>query len=269
MFAVVTDNGGNIVRATIDTFGETKYLSCLAHSVNLVMQSVLNAIEAVKNLIAKIKKIVMFFGQSNTAVYKLREAQAKDEYQLCLIQDCPTRWNSTFDMIQRFLVLLYAVTCTLLSLDGSPQMIFPAEVNLLKELVILLKPAKEVTLSISGEKYATGNKVLMLIDWFRTEVKKLQPISDVGKVVKTSLMSEIKKRLGCYETIRFQSLIGVAALFDPRFKRSYFPNDLYDAQVLNLVSGHIHDLKQPNSQKRKTENLQADCSNSTSISNNI
>ncbi|XP_015124589.1 zinc finger BED domain-containing protein 4-like [Diachasma alloeum] len=232
-----------MVKAAIDTFSEKKHLICFPHTVKLIMQSIIHDIPAGKDLIAKVKRIVTYFRQSSIAAYK---------------QDCPTRWNSTFEMIERFLVLMNAVTCSLLSLEGAPPMLSSAELRLLKEIMDLFKPAKDVTKSISGERYVTGSQLLPLIAWFRAEVAALKPVCDIGRIVKDALEAGIQQRLKVYETKKYQSLIGVAGLLDPRFKRKYFPSNLYDAEVLNLVNVFIKDSEHPNPQVKKAKNPQED-----------
>lgn len=53
--AVVTDNGANIVKAVVDSFGKGKHVPCFAHTLNLVCENSLDVKEtpATNNLIAK------------------------------------------------------------------------------------------------------------------------------------------------------------------------------------------------------------------------
>lgn len=79
-----------------------KYVSCFAHNLSLCVTKALGN-ETLKPLVAiidKVKAIVAYFRHSNLAQNQLRKEQQnerkKDDTFLYLIQEVPTRWNSTF-----------------------------------------------------------------------------------------------------------------------------------------------------------------------------
>lgn len=97
--AVVSDNTANIVRAVMLT--GWNHLGCMAHKLNLVVQS---AVLKIKPLQTKIKSIVEHFHRSTVAAEKLKEMQKNmkpEKEPLKLIMDVATRWNSTYYMIER------------------------------------------------------------------------------------------------------------------------------------------------------------------------
>lgn len=67
---VISDNAANIKGAIVKC--NWRYLSCFAHSINLVVQSSLKCIESI---IYKVKEIVKFFKKSSHALIKLQEYQ--------------------------------------------------------------------------------------------------------------------------------------------------------------------------------------------------
>jgi len=74
VLGVVIDNG-NIVKAVRDEFGSERYIGCVAHTIHLVAQDVL---EGMKNLLSVVKTIVTFFKQSLNAADALRKAQGDE-----------------------------------------------------------------------------------------------------------------------------------------------------------------------------------------------
>ncbi|KAF0754582.1 zinc finger BED domain-containing protein 1-like [Aphis craccivora] len=139
--AVVTDNASNIISAIKKC--NWRWLPCFAHSINLIVQSSLKCIEPI---LTKVK----FFKKSSHALAKLNGFQKQLGLPvLKLKQDCPMRWNSTYDIIDNFNQRPnYCHSCS-----SSPQ-----EWIILENVRIILKIFYEITIEISAEKYVTLSK---------------------------------------------------------------------------------------------------------------
>lgn len=114
--AAVTDNAANM-KAAIEKC-EWRHLSCFAHSINLIVQSGLQSIEHVTK---KVKDIVTYFKKSSHGLSKLQDLQRQTRSSILkLKQDCPTRWNSTYDMLDRIFELKEPIvaTCAILNISG-------------------------------------------------------------------------------------------------------------------------------------------------------
>lgn len=70
---------------------------------------------------------------------------------LKLKQDVVTRWNSTYEMLQRISQIKDALVSTL-SLNRPDLMLTFEEWDVISELVTILKPFYEVTIEVSAEK---------------------------------------------------------------------------------------------------------------------
>ena len=99
LHVVVRDNGSNFVAglrdADIPSFG------CLAHTLQLVVKDGYLAQPAVVELTAKACKLVGHYKHSNVALQCLVRIQ--EQLGLSpkrLIQDEPTRWNTTYYVLQ-------------------------------------------------------------------------------------------------------------------------------------------------------------------------
>lgn len=155
--AVVTDNGANIVKAVNDIFGKSKHLPCFAHTLNLVATTLLKNNDEVETFCDKVKALVTFFKQSVIAADELRKHETKK-----LIQCVPTRWNSVYYMLERFVELSGGVSLALLNFPKAPPMLSASELQLAKEIIQVMSPVEAATKEICGENYVTGSKVIPL-----------------------------------------------------------------------------------------------------------
>lgn len=111
--ACITDNAANMVKAV--QLAQWWHIPCFAHSLNLIVQSSLLEIDSP---LANIKSIVEFF-KSSSATEKLQNVQKRMGAQILkLKQDCPTRWNSIFDMLYRIQQSKESIQSTLAILNN-------------------------------------------------------------------------------------------------------------------------------------------------------
>ncbi|XP_029167113.1 zinc finger BED domain-containing protein 1-like [Nylanderia fulva] len=174
---VVSDNASNIKKAIIEGFGEEKYLACYAHTLNLVLAKIIEEDEIVSSLCKKVKSIVTFFKKSVVLSDLLREHS-----NLTLIQSVDTRWNSTFDMLHRFIQLSDKIGLILLQHPTAPPMLSALELQTIKEFMQLLEPFKTATTIFYGEMYVTGSQVIPIIHTLANQLESCKPISEVGVI---------------------------------------------------------------------------------------
>jgi len=137
-------------------------MACFAHSINLSVQSILKCIDST---LTKVKSIVQYFKKSSYALAKLNEYQKQiGSPILKLKQDCPTRWNSTYDMVNRLITIKDPIISTLAVL-GNPELncLNPQDWFILENARSILKIFYEVTTEISAEKYVTLSKEIIFI----------------------------------------------------------------------------------------------------------
>lgn len=229
---VVSDSGANIKKAIKDAFGVDKHLSCFAHTLNLVPSTILESDNNVNSVRKKVKTIITYFKKSVVAADKLRSVS-----DLKLIQSVDTRWNSMYHMLTRFIQLSDKVGLILLQCHTAPAMLSALELQIIKEFVELLKPFEDATKIMSGESYLTSRKVIPIINTLRTTLQSLQPESKIGIRLQQLLIEQFRKRFDCIEQV---SVLAVATILDPRFKRIHFCDKVACSHAINKITKSVN-----------------------------
>lgn len=244
IISATTDNGANIVAAINLLLGNKHHVSCFAHNINLVVTKALGALQDVVDIIEKIKRIVAYFKHSNTAQDDLRAEQRKegktDGNFLYLKQEVPTRWNSTFYCLERFIFLSGHVGKILLmqTHKKAPPMLTPVELSVIEECLQLLKPFELATRDISGEKYISGSLVIPLSNCIKKSLGKVSVTNELAQNLQDQLNQQIEKRFAPQEK---NAILGAATMLDPRFKKIHFQSPGNVATVINLLKTEIRD----------------------------
>lgn len=212
-------------------------IGCFAHKINLTVSDCLfpskmklekyatffETLQPVYNVIDIVKKIVTHFHCSVQATEALRkELKMQNEEDLVLIQDCKTRWNSSFLMLKRFHNIAAAVTAVVFRLGINLPTISYNDMLLINEIILCLEPFKTATDRISGSQYVTISLLIPLTTGILTELEQLKVTSDAGSAFRKFLINRTKERLLPYED---EKLCSIATILDPRFKNFAFFDD--------------------------------------------
>ena len=229
---VVTDNAANIVAAVRLT--GWKHIPCFAHNLNLIVQ---HGLQNVKDIVNKVKTIVEFFKRSPQASQKLKAMQEQlGEPCLSLKQDVITRWNSTYDMLQRIVDVKNALISVIAINYPELPIITNEDIGVINEICALLKVFKDCTVEMSSEKQVTISKVILLYQALKKWCFKARcqsgENSQVG-VMAEKLLEALEKRFRGIE----DKIFAEATLLDPRFKSHGFSEARYfERAKQNLVA---------------------------------
>nr|XP_022907521.1 zinc finger BED domain-containing protein 1-like [Onthophagus taurus] len=157
--AVVTDDAANMILAVELAFTKAKHMNCFAHTLNLVAEKSVKSVAKFVHVLNKVKQIVTWFKHSVIAIDDLRKMSQNTK----LIQECPTRWNSKFCMIERFLQLHKEVNEILIRHTSAPPMVSALEILQLKETMEILRPLESTSTECCGEKYLTSSMVIPMV----------------------------------------------------------------------------------------------------------
>ena len=213
--AVVTDNARNMVNAIseLDLFN----FPCIGHTLQLGVKKSFD-VPKVHTTLARVGRLVAHFHRSPKSMSKLREKQkllGLPEHQL--INDCITRWGSTYEMLKRFLEQQQAI-CAMLLEDGDNRTLMPStdEIATMEELVEILKHFYQATEILSGELYPTIGVVFPILNRFLTVLLVSDSNDkDVAKKIKEKIKQDLVTR---YQSDEIENVLFISMYLDPRFK---------------------------------------------------
>ncbi|XP_044316711.1 E3 SUMO-protein ligase ZBED1-like [Drosophila rhopaloa] len=156
---MVTDNAKNMIKAC--EILQIRHIPCFAHSINLTVQDCL-ATGKVKPILDKCKRIVSFFKSSTIAYAKFKEAQ-ECERPYSLKQECPTRWNSAYYMVERILIRKVAIASVLLNTPKGLMPLTSDEISILEDLKAILSPFEHATVHTSSSTSVTVSSVIPVV----------------------------------------------------------------------------------------------------------
>lgn len=141
-------------------------------------------------------------------------------------QDCPTRWNSTYDMLDRVLKIKEPIIATLAILNNTElNSLTPNEWQVVDKSKDLLKVFYDVTVEISAEKNITISKkfifvkaMLKVTQSFINDTNLPKEVLDMAKTLKEKMMIR-------FDRIEDNILNAQATILDPRFKKHGFINE--------------------------------------------
>ncbi|KAK7913711.1 hypothetical protein WMY93_013922 [Mugilogobius chulae] len=233
--ALVTDNARNMVVAGQEA-KSSPHLLCFAHTLNLSSQKGLG-VNGASRLLGKVRKIVGYFHRSPHANHVLQEKQSILELPCHkLIQDVITRWNSSFDMLERFLEQQSAIVATFMSKDLRKgvvdiSLLTDQDIVAMEDIVKLMEPMKMATTVMCEEDQPTISVVAPL----RAKLlNHLQPCDE-----DTTLVAEMKRVMLEDFSSRYKGIeetLNKAAALDPRFKElPYLEKDVREVVFANLA----------------------------------
>lgn len=242
--AVTTDNGANIVKAIDIAFGRAKHIRCIAHTLNLVQNSVMA--NEIKIFIDKVRRIVQWFHQSGVAADQLRNSQKAENVSegkiKHLVGDVSTRWNSQLHMLERFIAMSGTVGGILLNYPNAPPMIQASEIAVLKEVVKILKPFEKVSEEMCSEKYVSASKAIPIIMCLEQFLEKTDPSHGLAIQLKILIINEFKKR---FEHIQKVHLFNTETFLDPRFKKLHLDDGASLVRTMNYIKRSIEENREP------------------------
>ncbi|KAM8732386.1 E3 SUMO-protein ligase ZBED1-like [Acanthopagrus schlegelii] len=216
--AVVTDNARNMDVAVREA-GLKPHIKCFAHTINLATQAGLG-VPRVARLLGRVRRVAAFFHRSSTATAVLMSKQKQLQLPSHkLIMDVTTRWNSTLDMLARYLEQQAAIAAALTSPEirqnaRSIDTLDSCDVRDAEDLVKLLHPLKTATTVLCEERSPTVSLIVPLKSMIEQNMTPNDGDSTTVANTKTAILTNIANR---YSGDAFNYLLECTIL-DPRFR---------------------------------------------------
>ncbi|XP_039310411.1 zinc finger BED domain-containing protein 4-like [Solenopsis invicta] len=257
IMAVVTDKAANIKKAVRDFMGQDKHVACFAHTLSHLVPDVLVAMPIVRDTIAKVKAIVTVTKRSVVASDELKKLQMRDGKTegtaLKFIQDVPTRWNSTLYMLERFVALEEYVYPVMSKCPSAPDMLKREEMQMLNDVISLMKPVERVITEVSGDSYPTCSVIIPLVRCLKVAVRECNPLTRCGIEFKEKLEKAINIRFKDFE---LHKILAISNILDPRFKKIHFESALAASSAISQINDYIQkDTVQKTYNKESVESI--------------
>ncbi|XP_065683458.1 zinc finger BED domain-containing protein 4-like [Hydra vulgaris] len=145
---LVRDGASNMISGS--NLAEIPAIHCTIHLLQLVVSDSISE-NIVIDVLSKCRRLVTHFNHSSLACNNFKQIQLQQNLDpLYLVQDVPTRWNSTYLMLDRLNKLKIPVQ--LYSAERSDLMPFSTlEWTLILNIIKLLKPFFQLTQEMSSE----------------------------------------------------------------------------------------------------------------------
>ena len=200
-------------------------LPCSAHKLQLCVLAGLN-ISAIDRLTAAVKKIVAHFRHSVVATVALKEKQEQMNISAKkLINSCATRWNSTYEMLERILKLRWPIIAVLSDESVTKRSdryldLKTEQWKLVEDLVPVLEPFSVATTFFSYEENVSISSVFAIVYGLLDHLEPKEESTYESKVIrdfKETVTAQIIERFELRSLHSAHPML-MGSLLDPRFK---------------------------------------------------
>ncbi|XP_046976668.1 zinc finger BED domain-containing protein 4-like [Vanessa cardui] len=220
---MVRDGGTNMKRACY--LSEIQSIDCTAHQLHLVVKEAIKTVDEISILLTKCRKIAGHFNHSTMAKQELEKIQVRlNQKVLKVLQDSPTRWNSSYYMLERLNYIKDSLS--LYSSNNKIEQFDADDWILIQELLKVLKPLEDTTKKLSSQNTCISD-VIPLVRALNKIYDEFQQNLHISLSVVVTFVSALKNQLEYrFSEIDKNVLYQVATFLDPRYKGKFFSDIL-------------------------------------------
>lgn len=235
---VTTDNARNIVNSVSEA-GLGPQIGCFAHTINLASQKA-TGLNQVSRVLGRVRRIVSFFHHSTTAAHILESKQEMlDLPKHTLIHDVTTRWNSSYDMLERYIEQQAAVFSALrenaLKKNKDITTLSDQDVRIAEEVIEVL------TTLMNTESTSSVSMILPLKTTVLNSMEPKEEDSTVVRDIKAAIRENLMDRYSACHDFLYK-----CTALDPRFKALPHVDDacrerIYNSLITEIVTMEVED----------------------------
>ena len=263
IMSIVSDNASNVRNClnSLKVCLNIQPIRCMGHVLQLVVKNVIDLVEEgekdssskfffIARTLTKCRKIVTSFNHSSQLNDLLEESQIRQgvekNHVLHLIQDVKTRWHSTFLMAERMLKLHFYVKDIFNSKqqykDMRKYLLDEDEMVNLKETVNALLSFNQVSVLLSGDRYATCSLIIPSIKYLEKQLSKNKSETPpLIVILKSHLLESLQTYKDSYE-LENNSFLLCATFLDPNYKSFQFFEKYEKKKYLKIVKEFLSDF---------------------------
>ncbi|KYN20124.1 Zinc finger BED domain-containing protein 1 [Trachymyrmex cornetzi] len=140
-------------------------------------------------------------------------------------------------MLNRFLELEQYIYLAISKCNNPPDMLKCDEIQILKDLISLMKPIESIITEISGQSYPTCSVIIPLVHCMKSTIHYNKPSTEIGIAFKEKLQSAIENRCKNFEN---NEIMSIAIILDPRFKKLHFDRALAAATAISRIESLLN-----------------------------
>ncbi|XP_037702596.1 zinc finger BED domain-containing protein 4 [Choloepus didactylus] len=204
---------------------------CFSHTVSLVVSEAIKSQRMVQNVLSAARKVCERVHRSPRAREKLAELQR--EYglpQQRLLQDVPSRWSTSFHMLERLIEQKRAVN-ELSATCGFRELISCDQWEVMQSVCQALRPFEAASREM-GARAATLGQVIPMVHLLSRKVEALFEetlgIDPMLRALREALLSR------CSAALHDPRYV-LATLLDPRYKASLFTDEEAEQYKQDLI----------------------------------
>ena len=252
IIGVTLDNASNndtFIESCNGLFGvnhfETRRVRCFAHILNLSCKEILDKLipkQKVQNpksdtstevtdnsSVGRLRALVKFIKGSSKRTSKFMKLQPKNN-RYSILLDCPTRWNSTFEMIERGITLkpflLQFIQASKTDSDYKRDIVnkdlsilHPSHWSHLTNVMEILQMYQLCTQTISGDTYVTISQVIPLFKFLFHELDRLTAEGSNCSIDRSVIKNAAIKLKQYFDKSSYNSAF--ATVLDPRYNITF------------------------------------------------